>query len=188
MATLQKHERCSYGLALLIGRLLRTMRPHDARNIVRAEGIEYPLDSRAREQTLMAVVENRRGPLRRALGIVRGRPRLFLAAALGLAAVAVLPTNWRFATRALVGWDIGAGIYLALAFTLMMNSDVNRIRRWAALQDEGRIVVLVLVVAAALASLGELCGVAAYCRLECARRSLSCISRRHQFAEYFVAG
>jgi uncharacterized membrane protein len=104
----------------------------------------------------MAVVENRRGPLRRALRIVRGRPRLFVAAALGLAAVAVLPANWRLATRALVGWDIGAGIYLALAFRLMMDSDVNRIRRRAALQDEGRIVVLVLVVAAALASLGAI--------------------------------
>jgi uncharacterized membrane protein len=104
----------------------------------------------------MAVPESRRGLLRRLLRIVRARTRLFLAAVLGLAAIAVLPVDWRVATRALVGWDIGARIYLALAFRLMMDSDVNRIRRRAALQDEGRIVVLVLVVTAALASLAAI--------------------------------
>jgi uncharacterized membrane protein len=55
-----------------------------------------------------------------------------------------------------VGWDIGASIRLVLAFRLMMKSDVKRIKRRAALQDEGRIVVLILVVAAALASLGAI--------------------------------
>ena len=104
----------------------------------------------------MAVPDNHRGPLRRALRIVRARPRLFLAAGLGLAAMTVLPADWRVATRSLTAWDIALGLYLVLAFRLMAKSDVTRIRRRAALQDEGRITILVLVAASALASLGAI--------------------------------
>jgi uncharacterized membrane protein len=104
----------------------------------------------------MAVHETRRGLVQRSLRVIRARPRLLLSILCGLAAFAILPGAWRAATRGLVGWDIGVGLYLALAFWLMMNSDVTRIRRRAALQDEGRTAVLVLVVAAALASLGAI--------------------------------
>jgi uncharacterized membrane protein len=104
----------------------------------------------------MAVPESRRGVLRRLLRIVRARPRLFLAAGLGLAAMTVLPADWRVATRSLTAWDIALGLYLVLAFRLMAKSDVTRIRRRAALQDEGRITILVLVAASALASLGAI--------------------------------
>jgi uncharacterized membrane protein len=52
-----------------------------------------------------------------------------------------------------VGWDIAVGVYLALAFRLMTGCDANHIRRRAALQDEGRFTILVLVVGSALASL-----------------------------------
>jgi uncharacterized membrane protein len=104
----------------------------------------------------MAVPETGRGLLHRSLRVIRARPRLVLSILCGLAAFALLPGAWRAATRGLVGWDIAVGLYLALAFRLMMNSDVSRIRRRAALQDEGRIAVLALVVAAALASLGAI--------------------------------
>ena len=104
----------------------------------------------------MAVPDNHRGPLHRSLRIVRARPRLFLAAVLGLAAMTVLPADWRVATRSLTAWDIALGLYLVLAFRLMAKSDVTRIRRRAALQDEGRITILVLVAASALASLGAI--------------------------------
>ena len=104
----------------------------------------------------MAVPDNHRGPLRRALRVVRARPRLFLAAVLGLAAMTVLPADWRAATRSLTAWDIAVGLYLVLAFRLMAKSDVTRIRRRAALQDEGRITILVMVAASALASLGAI--------------------------------
>jgi uncharacterized membrane protein len=88
--------------------------------------------------------------------IVRARPRLFLAALLGAAVALALPPDWRVATRALVGWDSGVAGFLIAAFALMWRSDVGRIRRRAALQDEGRTVILVLVVAAALASLASI--------------------------------
>ncbi len=101
----------------------------------------------------MTVAEKRRNPLQRWIRIVRTRPRLFLAILLGLAVGVFLPAEWRPATRFLVAWDIALGLYLALAFRLMTNCDVNRIKRRAAHQDEGRLTILVLVVASAMASL-----------------------------------
>jgi uncharacterized membrane protein len=87
--------------------------------------------------------------------IVRARPRLFLCALLAIAVAALLPADWRVATRVLAAWDAGVAVYLAAVFVLM-RSDVGRIRRRAALQDEGRFVILMLVAGAALASLGAI--------------------------------
>src|SRR5438552_13701541 len=55
----------------------------------------------------------------RLVRIVRTRPRLFFSALLGLAVIALLfaASDWRVATRLLVGWDIGVGLYLILAFS-----------------------------------------------------------------------
>src|SRR5436305_8394237 len=94
----------------------------------------------------------------RLVRIVRTRPRLFLSILLGLAIIALLfaVTDWRIATRLLVGWDIGIGLYLVLAFSLMARSDLHRIRRRAANQDEGGMAILVLTVAAAIASLAAI--------------------------------
>ena len=101
----------------------------------------------------MTVPEKSRDPLQRWVRVVRARPRLFLAILLGLVVVALLPAEWRLATRLLVAWDVALGLYLVLAFRLMTNCNVSRIKRRAAHQDEGRITILVLVVASALASL-----------------------------------
>jgi uncharacterized membrane protein len=92
------------------------------------------------------------------LRILRARPRLFLAAALGLVLTGILAitTDWRLATRLLVGWDIATGLYLILAFHIMASSDVHRIRARAAQQDDGQAAILVLTVLAALASLGAI--------------------------------
>jgi uncharacterized membrane protein len=73
----------------------------------------------------------------------------------GVAAIVVLAalSNWRPVMRGLIGWDIGIGLYVILAFEMMARSNVHEIRRRAATQDEGAIVILVLTVATALASL-----------------------------------
>jgi uncharacterized membrane protein len=90
--------------------------------------------------------------------IVRTRPRLFISAAVGLAvlAIAFAAFDWRAVTKLLVGWNVGIGLYLILAFNLMRRSDVHRIRRRAANQDEGSIMLLVLIVAAAAASMAAI--------------------------------
>lgn len=98
----------------------------------------------------------RGNPFRRVLRLVRARPRLFIAAAVGIAAGVLLPSDWRPATRSVVAWDIAVALYLVLAFRLMMTCDINKIRRRAAIQDESKITILILTVAAALASIGAI--------------------------------
>jgi uncharacterized membrane protein len=70
--------------------------------------------------------------------------------------IALVPAGWRVATRMLVGWDAGVAFYLINAFMLLARADVGHIRRRALVQDEGRFVILVLIVSAALASLGAI--------------------------------
>jgi uncharacterized membrane protein len=94
--------------------------------------------------------------LPRIVRIVRGRPRLFVCAALGLILIALLPGDWRWATRLLVGWDVGTAGYLVAAFALMQRADPAHIRRRSVLMDEGRIAILALTAGAALASLAAI--------------------------------
>jgi uncharacterized membrane protein len=92
------------------------------------------------------------------LRIVRARPRLFSCTAVGLvvSVLVAVVTSWRPATRLLAGWDIAAALYLVLVFHMMRRSDVHRIRLRAAEQDEGQFTILVLTVAAALASVAAI--------------------------------
>src|SRR5512147_699187 len=87
--------------------------------------------------------------------IIRARPRLFTSSVVGMAAIGALGvlTNWRPAMRGVVGWDIGIGLYVLLAFEMMARANVHQIRDRAAAQDEGAIIILVLTVATGLASL-----------------------------------
>jgi uncharacterized membrane protein len=97
-------------------------------------------------------VHRRRLP--KILRVIRARPRLFLAALFGAVLGLLLPPEWRVSTRSLVGWDAAVAFYLIGAFMLLVRSDVAHIRRHAAIVDEGRFAILVVVVGAALASLG----------------------------------
>jgi uncharacterized membrane protein len=99
--------------------------------------------------------DTHRRRLPKILRIVRARPRLFLAGLLAVAVIALLPSAWRVTTRVLVGWDAGVAVYLIAAFRLM-RADIGHIRHRAIVQDEGRFAILVLVVAAALASLAAI--------------------------------
>jgi uncharacterized membrane protein len=89
--------------------------------------------------------------------VIRTRPRLFLSAVCGAAVVAALPaTVFRFPTRLLIGWDVCVAAYLVFAYYMIAHSDVARIKRRAATQDEGRFAILILTAGAALASLGAI--------------------------------
>jgi uncharacterized membrane protein len=94
----------------------------------------------------------------RLLRIVRARPRLFSSTALGLVVALALRamTHLQPVSSFLIGWDVGVGVYLALAAHMMAGSDVHRIRRRAANQDEGGAAILVSTVAAALVSLAAI--------------------------------
>jgi len=107
----------------------------------------------------------RRWP-KRVLHSIRVRPRLATSMSLGPAAALLLPHSIAAPTRALLAWDLAAGLYLALAFVMMLGGSVERMRWRARLQDDGAATVLALTVAAALASLAgitlELVGVKNY--------------------------
>jgi uncharacterized membrane protein len=100
--------------------------------------------------------EARRPPL--PVRIVRARPRLFISIAVGVVVTAAAAglTDWRPATRLIAGWDLAVALYLVLALHLMASSDVQRIRRHAAAQDEGQLTILACTVAAAVASLAAI--------------------------------
>jgi uncharacterized membrane protein len=100
--------------------------------------------------------------------VVRLRPRLFssllVASVVTAALVAMNVARARplghlaldVGESALIGWDIGVALYLLLAFHMMATSEVHHIRGRAAVQDEGRFTILVLIVAAALVSVGAI--------------------------------
>ena len=92
----------------------------------------------------------------RAIRAVRARPRLFACAVVGLLAIMALPAAWQPSTRVLIGWDIGVSLYLVAAALLMAGAEAEHIRRRSATLDEGRIAILVVTVAAALASLAAI--------------------------------
>jgi uncharacterized membrane protein len=84
--------------------------------------------------------------------------RLVISAAIGIAAIFLLRvTDLPLVTRLLLGWDIAVAIYLvAAAFVMARCSTVAAIKRNAAIQDEGAFAILLLTVAAAIASLGAI--------------------------------
>lgn len=86
------------------------------------------------------------------------RPRLFMSMAIGIATVLLLPQSLaqQTITRAIIGWNVGAILYLVLAIRMMFWSSHERMRQRALLQDEGSVVVLVLVVTAALMCIGAI--------------------------------
>jgi len=79
--------------------------------------------------------------------------KLLLAAAIGVAVTLLIPGVMRMPTRALIGWDVGVAIYLALTYLMMWHTNVDSIRRRASEQDEGAFAVLLLSIAATMTSL-----------------------------------
>ena len=86
----------------------------------------------------------------------KARPRLLIAIAIGCLLWVVLPDGLHKATRLLVAWDSGIGLYLVLAMWMMWRSDTNKIRSRAAAQDEGRMAILAMTTFTAMASLAAI--------------------------------
>jgi uncharacterized membrane protein len=88
--------------------------------------------------------------------VVYGRPRTFIAVAIGIAAFVLLPDTLRLVTRLVVGWGAFAALYLVLAYIMMLRCDVAHIRRSAILQDDGRFLILLVTALGAFASLAAI--------------------------------
>jgi uncharacterized membrane protein len=87
------------------------------------------------------------------LRIARLHFRLLLAAVIGVIVAILLPRDWWIATRLLVGWIVGIALYLVMMQIVIWRCDVDRLRRRAKEQDEGALAILLLSLAATMASL-----------------------------------
>jgi uncharacterized membrane protein len=56
----------------------------------------------------------------------------------------------------LISWDIFVALYLALVYTMVFRSGLTRIRRNAALQDDGRFLILLITAIGAFASIAAI--------------------------------
>ncbi|HWK46520.1 MAG TPA: DUF1345 domain-containing protein [Stellaceae bacterium] len=81
------------------------------------------------------------------------RPRLYLAIALGIAVVLLIPASMAAMLRILIGWDVGILFYLVAAGIMMVQATPAMMRQRAKRQDEGRWVILALMAAAACFSM-----------------------------------
>jgi len=92
--------------------------------------------------------------------IVLARPRLFGCILLGLLVAVLVPETViaHRITRVIAGWNAGALTYLVLTLHMMFASSHEQMRTRAQGQDEGRALILAMVVLAAVASLAAIVG------------------------------
>ncbi len=91
---------------------------------------------------------------------VRVRPRLWLSFAVGVLVGVLLPHAWadHTLTRGLIGWNVGALLYLILAFVMMLRATRDKMHWRAKLEDEGRYTILAV---ASIATVSVLVAIAA---------------------------
>lgn len=99
-------------------------------------------------------------PRSRFVRLLRARPRLLFSAATACAVAWLLPVvvASHSVTRALVAWNVGTCLYVLLAVVMMLRSSEHHIRYRAQLQDDGRMIIIVLVVVSSIASLAAIAG------------------------------
>jgi len=86
------------------------------------------------------------------------RPRFYVAALVGIAALLVLPRSWPGMIRASAAFDLGGITYLAFAFRQIVTCGANRIKARAARRDDSRLVILTLILLAITASFAAIAG------------------------------
>jgi len=96
--------------------------------------------------------------------MIRSRPHLSAAIAVGAVAGLLLPSTWRPLVRALSAWDIAVWTYLVSMAWMMMRADHREVRRIAARQDEKGSVILASLVIATVVSLVAISNVLASLR------------------------
>ncbi len=96
---------------------------------------------------------------RKALNLLRARPRLYIAVALGIAVTLLIPDMLNGLERAAVGWDTGIIFYLALMLHAALRATPQSMHRRAQIEDPTRWVFLVLVAGTAWFSMFALLGI-----------------------------
>jgi|SRR5450830_239091 len=90
--------------------------------------------------------------------LILTRPRLSSSILVGILTALFLPKDLAShdITRAIVGWNVGAWLYLILAARMMFWTTHEKMRARAIEQDDGKFVVLGLVIVAAIVSIGAI--------------------------------
>jgi uncharacterized membrane protein len=86
----------------------------------------------------------------------RAHPRLFIAAAAGVLTSFGLPSSLGALTCALIGWNVFSWGYVVLMGWMMTRADKGKVRAIAEREDEGAVLVLVIISIAAIASLAAI--------------------------------
>lgn len=91
---------------------------------------------------------------------LKARPRLYLCTLVAVVAGLLLPSGFEthLVTRLLIAWNVGAILYVVLAAVMMSRASRESIRMRAQQQDDGKYVILTLVVVAAIACLAAIGG------------------------------
>jgi uncharacterized membrane protein len=92
----------------------------------------------------------------RPVRVVYARPRTFVSIAIAVVAYFLLPGALRPVTRLLISWDIFIAVYLLLVYSMMLGRSHQHIRRNAALQDDGRFLILLVTALGAFASIAAI--------------------------------
>ena len=86
------------------------------------------------------------------------RPRLYLSAFVGGAAVVLLPGSLSANVREALAWDISALVYLSFTLRVMLKCTGEMVRARAARQDDSGLVILVVILLAITASFTSIAG------------------------------
>lgn len=88
--------------------------------------------------------------------VVVGRPRLLISVLIAAIVYLAQPADWHAASRALIAWNVGAGLYIVATLVEMGRATTKTIMWRAEVTDEGRFVILILVTLAAIAALAAI--------------------------------
>ncbi len=90
--------------------------------------------------------------------VLKARPRLVTSVIVAILLATWIPSVWisQAITRSILSWDVGAFIYLIFTFRMMFGLKQEKIQARAETQDEGRILILILVIVAAVVTLGAI--------------------------------
>ena len=84
------------------------------------------------------------------------RPRLLIGAGVAVVAFFLAPSDMRLATRALIGWNAGAWLFLVMIAGMMTNTTREMLRAHAHEENEEPWVLLIIAVVSAVAAFASI--------------------------------
>ncbi|MFL9876156.1 DUF1345 domain-containing protein [Paraburkholderia megapolitana] len=88
--------------------------------------------------------------------VLRNRPRMMIALAVGIVAALLVPSSLKPMVRVLIAWDVTVWTYLVLMWIHMAGAHHDQVREFAMRDDENAGVVLVVICVATVASIAAI--------------------------------